>query len=179
MREINIQPKSQRREASAAKLIAEKGNTYSVFGLMHNDHVWLEIFDDKSKSWVPSDPSIGLVGVKPWIAARMGFGSRPLVTNITKEMIVPFVVILRENGKVIEDRSEFYLIQAFNSYYDNKLASLPSWSEWVSLISKLSKLGASAFEGKLNLHQYVDLMENLLKIYEEVKTDFLSLDTKN
>ena len=46
VREINIHVLTPRRQVDAAKLVAEKGPRMSVFGKHHNDHVWLEIYDD-------------------------------------------------------------------------------------------------------------------------------------
>lgn len=161
--EINIHPKSERRKASAEQLIGEKGLTYSVFGYMHNDHRWLEVYDDQTELWIPADPTLRILGTNSWIAARMGFGKRP---EEAKDMLVPFVVVIRDKGKLVEDRSEYYLIQEFNRYYDEKLKKSPYWKEWVNLIKQISKLGASTFAGELNLHHHTDLMEHLYKVYQ-------------
>lgn len=164
--EINIQPKSERRKVDAADLIEKEGNTYSVFGYMHNDHRWLEVYDDKAKQWIPADPSLGILGTREWIATRVGFDKRP---EAVKDMIVPFVVVIRNKGRLIEDRSDYYLIQELNHYYDGKLESSPDWKEWVSLIEKLSKLAASAFAGEVNLHDHTDLMERLYQVYKSLE----------
>lgn len=164
--EINIQPKSERRKKDAADLIEKEGNTFSVFGYMHNDHRWLEVYDDKAKQWIPADPSLGILGTLEWIATRVGFDKRP---EAVEDMIVPFVVVVRNKGRLIEDRSDYYLIQEFNRYYDGKLEASPDWKEWVSLIEKLSKLGASAFDGEVNLHNHTDLMERLHQVYMALK----------
>jgi hypothetical protein len=171
--EINIHPKSQRRQKSAEKLVARKGFKLSVFGYMHNDHRWLEVYDDSSKTWFPADPSLGIVGVKAWIAARLSFKKRP---EAAKDMIVPFAVIAKEIGgyKPEEDRTVHYLITKFNLYYDNKLETSSAWPQWVSLVKKLSRLGISAFSGELNLHKHTDLMEQLLHVYNQLKNEFLA-----
>ncbi len=48
--EINIQPESERRQKNAESLVAKRGFTASVFGAGHNDHRWVEIYDEKSDS---------------------------------------------------------------------------------------------------------------------------------
>lgn len=164
--EINIQPKSKQRKASAERMIAEQGVRASVFGYMHNDHRWLEVYDDETGKWIAADPSLGIFGTDSWVKARMGFGERP---EAVKDMIVPFLVIVRKGNNMVEDRSEHYLIDGFNAYYGNKLEKSPFWQEWVFLIGKLSAYGSSAFDGEVNLHKYTFLMERLLKVYNGLK----------
>lgn len=143
--EINIQPKSERRKTDAENLIAEQGVRASVFGYMHNDHRWLEVYDDINKVWIPADPSLGIFGTDTWVKVRVGFDERP---EAIKDMIVPFVVVVRKDDKTMEDRSEYYLIEGFNSLYGNKLEKSPLWQEWIFLIGKLSAYGSSALTGK-------------------------------
>lgn len=165
--EINIQPKSEQRKASAERMIAEQGARASVFGYMHNDHRWLEVYDDETEAWIPADPSLGIFGIDTWIKVRIGFDERP---EAIKDMIVPFVVIVRKDNKIVEDRSEHYLIKGFNAYYGKKLEKSPLWQEWIFLIGKLSAYGSSAFTGEVNLHNYTRLMEQLLKVYNGLKS---------
>src|SRR5262245_14801959 len=73
VREINIQPENPSRQKTAASLVAKSGPAYSVFGLRHNDHVWIEFYDEKDKEWQPADPTLNLVGLEAWVRARMGF----------------------------------------------------------------------------------------------------------
>ena len=44
-------------------MVTQRGMSYSVFGLQHNDHVWLEVWDDATKSWFPADAAYGVVGL--------------------------------------------------------------------------------------------------------------------
>ena len=167
--EINIQPKNRRRQTDAEELVKEMGISASVFGFMHNDHRWLEVYDDDCESWFPADSTLGIVGVKAWIEERVGFGDRP---DVVKDMIVPFVVVVKEKRKVLENRSQYYLIDEFNAFYNHRLESLNSWPEWVSLIDELSKLGLSAFAGEINLHKYTDSMERFSQVYAMIKNEY-------
>jgi len=174
--EINVQPDSPRRQETAARLVQEKGNTYSVFGLRHNDHRWLEIYEDGTKQWIPADPSIGLVGVKPWVAFRMGLFDRPkpsvtAVAEIAQDMIVPFAVIALKDdlNSQEEDRSEFYLIDQFNAAYGGKLGELPAWNQWTSQIRRIAPLASAAFAGKSNLHESGDTIAQLAETYAELQ----------
>jgi len=172
--EINIQPKSKQRQATAQKLIAEHGSKLSVFGYMHNDHRWLEVYDDTSHTWIPSDPTLGVFGVKEWVRARLGFRERP---EAAKDMIVPFVVIIRQKGQLVEDRSEHYLIKEFNAYHGNELGKLSAWPQWISAVRELSKLGSAAFAGEINLHEHTMLMTQLEQAYIDLKKEYLYCDS--
>ena len=56
IREINVQPeKTPNRQKTAEGMVVTKGVSYSVFGLQHNDHVWLEVWD--GTGWFPADPA--------------------------------------------------------------------------------------------------------------------------
>lgn len=169
--EINIHPDSPRRQETAARMVREKGPRLSVFGLRHNDHRWLEIYDDALRRWVPADPSIGVVGIGPWIQLRMGLQERPVpavpaVASITEQMIVPFAVIaLGEAGQEAEDRSEFYLIEEFNRAYGGRLTSLPAWKDWTRGVRELTPLAAGAFQGSVNLHEHAETIARLAEAY--------------
>lgn len=175
--EINIQPKSERRQEDAAKLVVQKGNSYSVFGFQHNDHVWLEVFDEKSNSWFPADPAVGVVGVNEWVAARMAFTARrqpqvPAVAKVVRDMIVPVVVVFdRRTGKPLENRSEFYLIEGFNKFYRNKLNKLPSWNDWKMIDARFSPIASGALAGEANLHEQGKLIEQIALEYEKLKAE--------
>ena len=176
--EINIHPRSEQRQATAEKKVAESGNGMSVFGLMHNDHRWLEVYDEKSKSWIPADPAVGVVGTKEWIAARVAFQDRtepavPAVAKIVGNMIVPVVVVAlgAKRGKPIENRSEFYLVDGLNKFYDGRLTKLPTWNEWKTLDAQLSPLAAAAFTGETNLHEHARLIEQLAQAYEKLRAE--------
>jgi hypothetical protein len=146
----------------------------SVFGLRHNDHRWLEIYDDATEQWVPADPSIGIAGVEAWIKFRMGLANRPqpqvpAVAEIVEDMIVPFAVIARTEGGLSEDRSEFYLVEQFNRTYGDRLASLPAWRDWVAGVRELSQSAAAAFRGDVNLHDSNDKIARLAETYEALQ----------
>lgn len=176
--EINIQPRRESRLKTAMQKVSENGNRMSVFGLMHNDHVWLEVQNEKDKSWFPADPAVGVVGMKEWIAARMKFMNRaiptiPAVAKVVEEMFVPFVVIAKEtrNSKPSEIRSSFYLIEGFNSYYQKKLAKLEAWKEWNKKVSDFADKGRGAFAGEVNLHEREKEIEEIWQTYEKLKQE--------
>lgn len=176
--EINIQPRKEDRLKTAMEKVAQNGKSMSVFGLMHNDHVWLEVLNEKDKTWFPADPAVGVVGMKEWVSARMAFNGRtvpvvPEVAEIVKEMFVPIVVIAKETrgGKPIEIRSKYYLIDGFNSFYKNKLTKLPSWREWDREIESISVLGKGAFAGETNLHEHQKEIEEVWQTYEKLKQE--------
>lgn len=179
--EINIQPRSESRQENAARLVTEKGKSMSVFGLRHNDHVWLEVFDEKSKTWFPADPAIGVVGLKEWIAARLVFTNRrkpqvPAVAEIVEDMIVPIAVFVSETrrGKPTENRSEYYLVESFDKFYKNKLKKLPAWQQWKTLDAELQPFALAAFKSETNLHEQAELIEQLAGTYEKLKTEAAS-----
>jgi transglutaminase-like putative cysteine protease len=176
--EINIEPRRESRQENAAKLVVERGNRYSVFGLMHNDHVWLEVKDEKDGSWFPADPAVGVVGLKDWLRARVAFDQRtkpvvPEVAEIVKDMLVPFVVVAKETrgGTPVENRSKYYLVDSFNELYGGKLAKLPAWKEWTRAVEAISPLGQAAFNGEENLHEHQKQIEAVWKDYEKLRQE--------
>lgn len=178
--EINIHPKSERRQNDAEGLVKKIGNRGSVFGFMHNDHRWLEVYDEVKQTWFPADPAVGVIGLKNWVLTRLGFSNRPTspvpeMANITRSMIAPFVVLAMESkgGAAKEDRSAFYLIDGFNQAYGKRLESLPSWQAWVAHINQLAPLAASTFKGETNLHQHINMIEQLSLIYEKLSREAL------
>lgn len=172
--EINIHPITPRRQESAAALVKEKGNSYSVFGLQHNDHRWVEIFDKKNNIWQPADPSMGVIGLTDWLKARVWFGERKTIdTAITNEMIVPFAIFVTGNNNAPgESRTAYYLINSFNELYGGKLEALPAWSEWISSVNSLTDVSRQAFLGKVNLHNYQQEISKLAATYAELKTSY-------
>ena len=176
--EINIQPRSEEREAGAVAKIKELGARASVFGLEHNDHRWLEIYDSAQGGWVPADPAVGVVGVRDWELARLGFGKRPsppvpAVAEITKDMLVPFMVITidGQRGPPVMDRSAHYLIEEFNDTYAGRLSSLPSWPRWTTEVRRLSALGTAAYAGDANLHSDEQAIHDLRTTYERLASE--------
>jgi transglutaminase-like putative cysteine protease len=102
--EITIVLKSEQRQKNAERLIAKRGVRASVFGYMHNDHRWLEVYNDINKTWFPADPSTGIFGTDSLVRMRIGFGERP---EVMKGWIVPFVVVGEKKKKIIAERSEY------------------------------------------------------------------------
>lgn len=173
--EINIHPYTERRQASAAALVKEKGNRYSVFGLQHNDHRWVEIYNNTRNSWEPADPSLGIIGLESWLNARMDFGTRHTKDSAaSSEMIVPFVVFVPvENGDWL-DRSEYYLLEQFNVYYDNRLSSLPEWTEWKAAVQALTQPALAAFQNRGNLHDHAADIWRAANAYDALKQSYLA-----
>lgn len=179
--EINVHPYTPRRQKTAEEKVAQWGKHASVFGLRHNDHRWLEVYEESTQTWFPADPAVGVVGTKEWVAARLGFVHRPAspvpeIAAIAQDMIVPFVVIALDarGGKMVENRTQHYLIDEFDLFYQNKTATLNSWQEWQRLITQLSALGASAFAGEVNLHEHGQRIEALAQVYEKLKSEALA-----
>ena len=173
VREINIHTKSDDRQNSAEALVNEKGFKYSVFGMMHNDHVWLEIYNSEKNEWIPADPSIGVVGIDNWMECRVAFDKKKTLDPGSEDMIVPIAIFAQdENKKLSINRSEYYLIESLDNIYDNKLSNSPIWKDWSSLIREIDDKCLLAFDGKLNLHLYQADIERLSDLYEDMKIDF-------
>lgn len=176
VREINLHADTPRRQGDAEKKVAENGNRMSVFGQRHNDHVWIEVFDPKTKTWFPADPSMGAVGEAQWMAARYGFGERFTLNPISKDMIAPFAVFaLDDKGNVVEDRSKHYAVETFNNLYGKKLQNLTPWNSWVQGIELLSGKAGEAFAGQTNLHNYTEDIRQLWETYQQLKQEYLTL----
>jgi len=173
--EINVQAVNKEREDCARNLVAKEGLYATVFGLMHNDHRWLEIYNDSVDTWIPMDPTLGTWGNEQWMETRMQFGPRE---GKEHNMIVPCVVIIQDGETLVEDRSTEYLINRFNAFYGNKLANLPGWPQWKESVARLSQLGIGAFDGKVNLHEHNDLMEKHLAAYNTLKEQYGKLTEK-
>ena len=169
VKEVNIHPRSKRRQASAEKLVSKHGETYSVFGYMHNDHRWLEVYDDVSDSWLPADPTLGVFGLPQWIEARLGFGNRP---KAAADMLVPIVVLAENRAGDLDDRSEHYLIVEFNAFYGGDLERLEAWSRWEEGIRRLREPVRAAFAGELNLHGHSALIEEAERAYLDLTQQY-------
>ena len=175
MREINLHITSDRRQASAVQRVAEIGNKASVFGRRHNDHVWLEVYDQASEQWIPADPSLGVVGLRPWLAARYSFGKRYSLDPSSEDMIAPFAVFAESEGQWINRTAE-YAINGFDGLYYGQLAELPSWSRWVEQVEQLDDLALAAFQGQANLHEQSEKIEVLAETYQQLGQEFLATD---
>ena len=180
IREINVQPEpTPRRQQTAADMVVSRGKQYSVFGLQHNDHVWLEVWDDSSQSWFPADPAYGVVGLAEWLPARLALSERPkprvaAVVPIAADMLAPFVVVAGEKrgGPYSTDRTAYYLIDGFGQQlYSGGLTQLPSWQQWVAAVQSLSPRATAAFSGAENLHAYTDEIARLKATYDALARD--------
>jgi hypothetical protein len=175
--EINLHNFSERRGQTAMDRVRASGNRMSVFGQRHNDHRWVEIYDEKTKEWIPADPTMSLIGVDNWLKGRAWFGERNTINKeISSQIIVPFAIFVvnKNNSSMMEEnRSLYYLTNRLDALYDNQLSQLPSWSKWVSGIKFLSEAAKKAFEGEENLHNYNDKIEELENIYLNLKKEYL------
>jgi hypothetical protein len=173
--EINLHIKSDERERNAEEKIKVMGNKASVFGRIHNDHRWVEIYDEESKDWIPVDPTMNLFGFDQWLKARAWFGARHTLNDeFSSEMIVPvaiFVVDKNDKTKMLEDRTQTYVANKLDELYKHQLANLPSWSAWVKSISELTPHAKKAFAGEENLHAYNNLLEQLSTTYDRLKKE--------
>ncbi|WP_205504010.1 transglutaminase-like domain-containing protein [Rufibacter psychrotolerans] len=175
VQEINLHKESEQRQENARQLVQEKGNRGSVFGRQHNDHVWLEVYDVTTKQWQPVDPSLGLVGLQDWLKSRVLFEERQLLDPTGHDMIVPMAIfVLGPGGELLEDRTQHYLVQAFNQYYGQRLQTLPEWETWQSSLASLGPKCYQAFAGKTNLHQYGQEIAQLGQVYQKLKVSYNS-----
>lgn len=173
--EVNIHTNTPERGERAHEKVKEQGNTYSVFGRHHNDHVWLELYDSTAREWFPADPSSGLVGVEQWMKGRVGFDKRHTLNPITEDMIVPFAIFAADtDGKFTINRTQHYLVDEFGRLYGNKLKNLPAWKRWIEMLDLLDDKVAGAFAGTINLHEYEAQIDSLATIYDELRTSFVT-----
>ena len=171
--EVNIYTNTPERGERARAMVKEKGNSYSVFGRHHNDHVWLELYDTAANEWFPADPSSGLVGTEQWMKGRVGFGKRFTLNPITEDMVVPFAIFAADaDGNFTINRTQHYLIDEFDRLYAGELHANPLWREWQSALDILDDKVAEAFAGKTNLHDYENQIDALAAIYEKLRAVF-------
>ena len=175
IREINLHVLTERRQKDAEERVKETGVRASVFGKQHNDHVWLEIFDNATGEWFPADPSLGVAGKRAWLAARYSFGKRYSLDPSSEDMIAPFAVFAEGDDPWI-DRTQYYAVEGFNDLYYGQLGKLPAWDRWTALISRLDGKALAAFMGKENLHESLPLIAELSDTYETLKKQFLATD---
>ena len=179
--EINLSRLNPGRQERAAQLVAEKGARASVFGARHNDHRWLEVYDETTGTWLPVDPTMNVIGVEQWVKARLGFEQRITIDPaISGDMIAPFAVFVSGDKKdlMAENRSVYYMVDQFDRVYNRELSRLPSWNKWVAAITSLSGHAKSAFEDKENLHLYQQQIAELDAIYQALKTEYQALQQK-
>jgi len=176
IREVNLHVEREGRQTNAEAMVKERGFKASVFGRGHNDHVWLEIYDDMEWDWFPADPSLGVVGRREWTMARLGFGKRFTLDPSSKDMIAPVAIYaVDDNNKILESRTQHYVVDGFDEIYDHKLQILSSWSEWKTLVKFMDTKTREAFMGETNLHLYGKELSNLTQIYAQLKTEYLAL----
>lgn len=174
MAEVNIQPRSEQRQQNAEAVIEKWGLKGSVFGLRHNDHRWIEVYDRQSRSWVPADPSLGLLGLKDWLSARVGFDSRPTHHILpSRDMLVPIAIFAMDDREstILEDRSSYYLVDQFNQLYHGDLQNRQAWKEWTRLIAEIVPHVKATFLREENLHEQNAAIERLAQVYEKLKAE--------
>lgn len=179
--EVNLSRLHPERQGQAEQLVKEKGARYSLFGARHNDHRWLEVYDDTSGRWLPVDPTMNVIGVEQWVKARLGFGKRITIDpTISDSMIAPFAVFVTgtRSDSMVEDRSMYYMVEQFDKVYNNELSKLPSWNKWVASIGLLSEHAKLAMESKENFHLYSDQVAELDLIYRDLKDEYLNAQDK-
>lgn len=171
IREINIQPPSTRRAQNARDMIGRQGSRASVFGFQHNDHVWIEYFDEQTREWLPADPTLNLIGRESWSRARLGFGARPVHDILpSRDMLVP-IAVLAETGdaaRPFEDRTRHYLVNGFAAHVP-EARQRGQWSSWVQQITALNPLVVAAFDGRHNLHEDNEAIDRLRRTYEAMR----------
>ena len=176
--EVHVFTLTPERGERAHQMVKEKGNTYSVFGKHHNDHVWLELYDSATKEWYPADPSSGMVGADEWLKGRVWFGKRTTLNPLTDNMIVPFAVFAADaDGKFTISRTRHYLIDQFDKLYKGKLHTLTPWNEWTRLVTLLDEKVRGAFAGTINLHDYENEIDAVALTYEQLRAVFAALST--
>jgi hypothetical protein len=169
--EVNLHTETPRRQVDAEKLVTEKGNRMSIFGFNHNDHRWIEIYDEEKNDWVPADPSMGVIGFENWLKARAWYGARnTLNPDLVKDMIVPIAIFtVGKAGEMLENRTKHYVVDGLNKLYNNRLAKAPEWNAWVAGIEKISEYCRETFKGERNLHQSQAEIKALGDIYYKLK----------
>lgn len=172
IREVNHHVYTPRRQKTAAEKVKKNGNRSSVFGLQHNDHVWLEVYDSTTQRWFPADPSLGVIGEEEWLKARLGFGERFTLDESSKDMLFPMAIFAYENRKLVENRTAHYMIDGFDQLYGNQLSQLPEWKKWVELIDFLDDKIQGAFQGEINLHDYEKEIAEIGVVYEQLKKGY-------
>jgi len=176
MREVNLHKKNTQRQQDAEEMVAKNGRRASVFGLQHNDHVWLEVYDAESDTWQPADPSLGVVGQRRWLAARYGFTKRYSLDPNAGDMIAPFAIFVEQENGLWGDRTAHYAIEGFNQLYYGQLEKLPSWEAWKEQVDQLSGLAYAAFNKQINLHKSNEAIAKLKQTYDQLKLEFLATD---
>ena len=168
-REINIQPANPERERDAEALIAREGLRASVFGERHNDHVWTEYEDHELGEWVPADPTLNVIGVGPWVLARLGFGARPVHEVIPyADMLFPIAVVVPSGPGQFVKRTRRLLVEGF-AHYVPGLARCVEWPEWTRRVSTAEEHLILTLQGRYNFHDDRPNLDALIAIYAALK----------
>ena len=130
VRELNVEPPSEERAASAW------AQQSSLFGFEHNDHTWVEVFAEGR--WIPADSSLGLFGMREWLGARVLRG----VAN-DYGMITPFVLVAFD-GDAALDRTRDYLETELAEAFPVVTQSA-AWSQWREDVASLARSSALVF----------------------------------
>jgi hypothetical protein len=168
--EVSLQSTKNQRQKSTEQKMKKSGNCASVVGLNHGDYHWLEFYEPSSKEWIPVDASLKVVGLAEWMRVRMKFNER----NLTGERIIPIGVYVSDENctNIREDRTNYYLVQAFNSFYNDRLNTLDGWKTWEEKIAQLNPFIQSAFEGKNNLHEQQDMIAQIGENYMQLRKEY-------
>ena len=179
--EVNLHVETPRRQEDAAKLVLEKGNRVTIFGFNHNDHRWIEIYNEKTNDWIPADPSLGVIGLENWLKARAWFGERKsLNQELAKDMVVPIAIfIVGPGGKMLQNRTKHYVVDELDRLYGRKLMQTPEWASWVSGIEKISEQCRETFQGERNLHHSQSLIKDLGLVYHHMKKSLEKMQQRN
>ena len=176
--DVHIRTESIGRGERARELVKEKGDSYSVFGRHHNDHVWLEVYDSKAKDWFPADPWSGVVGTEDWMKARVWFGPRTSLNPDAPDMIVPVAIFAADSdGNFTINRTRHYLVDEFDRLYGGRLREQTAiWPHWVALLDSLAPKVEGAFAGSVNLLDDEPEIDDAAATYERLRA---ALDPKS
>lgn len=171
--EINSHPESEERQNFSKNLIEKHGDFYSIFGWNHNDHRWIEYYNQNLKQWIPIDTSFGVLGMNHWLEKRLSFSSESIPTS---QQIIPFCIVALDidssstNSKVLSD---FYLVEQFDKYYNGLLSQSSEWEEWKVLVERLTNSGISTYNSQNNLHGQQDVIKQFTNHYCRLKQEVL------
>lgn len=65
-------------------------------------------------------------------------------------MIAPFVCVVPDGADGGTDRTEGYLLRAFDRAYAGQLSRLRAWGDWEDAVRRVCPLGAGALRGEVN-----------------------------
>ncbi|MHC2832179.1 transglutaminase-like domain-containing protein [Bacillus sp. F9_6S_D1_P_5] len=170
--EINSHSESMERQNFSLNLIEKHGDFYSIFGWNHNDHRWLEYYNNNLKQWIPIDTAFGVLDINHWLEKRMSFTRESIPTT---QKIIPFcIVALNTKRDVSEILSNFYLIDQFDKFYNGMLSETTVWEEWKLVINKLTEVGIETYSGHRNLHKYQNEIKRFTNLYLKLKQEVLT-----